>query len=210
MAKLEKISQGEFIRMLHLHKDFLRSFLNSSSQTKGKRLVLRRAFIENASLRETNLQYIWLSDCTIKNLTLVKCDLNGAMIFDSELLGCSFIECSLIKAELNGSVFIDANFSKSAMTKAELFGTKLIGANLNDCDLRAARLFDTDMRGAILDGCQFDQAKFVRTKLFTPHRSNIMPFEPGWVEDVDISEEGDGSKIISTKEELVRYLTQAG
>ena len=115
--------------------------------------------LQEADLREANLQ---------------GADLREADLREANLQGADLREADLREANLQGADLRGANLQGADLREANLQGANLRGADLRGADLREADLREANLRGANLQGADLREANLQEANL----RGAIMPV--GW------------------------------
>ena len=155
------------VRLLHRVSTALRSpeqemlvrFLEGSHVDLSQ-VILRRAFLEGADLRELELAKIDLSEARLAGAALAGADLSGAYLEGATLGGASLERAILVKAKLGG-----ADLRRAQLGGADLSGASLGGADLTLAELRAATLDKANLEGASLAGADLKDADLLQVKL---------------------------------------------
>ncbi len=159
--------EGSKVRIYHRISAELRSpeqemllrFLEGS-QIELSQVILRRAFLDGADLRELELPKIDLSESSF-----VRANLGGTDLSEAYLEGASFAGATLEKAILMGARLGKAKFRRARLVGADLSEAALGEADLTLADLRTATLDKANLDGAILAGVDLTDADMVRAKL---------------------------------------------
>lgn len=118
--------------------------------------------LDEADLREANLEYIDLSYDALSGIRAEKANLRYATLVaadlrSSELVAANLTNAALLRAELMDANLSDAVLTNTLLASADLSGANLrqanlSGADLHGCNLRYARLSDANLNGANLNG----------------------------------------------------------
>lgn len=118
-------------------------------------------------------------------------NLSEAKAFDAYWAKADFTYSDFYKADLT-----DASLRESILHKAQFRQTTLHQAVLRDADCREATFKFADLKGADLRGVNFDKAKIWKCD------ATGVKFDDTTRGHVDVSEEGDGSRMVGVKEWL--------
>ena len=113
--------------------------------------------LDNALLKEADLQYIYMPEAYLREANIRGINLRGA-----EIRGTDFFNTSLHGANLSEAIVFNAS-----LRKARLNGANLLGADLTGADLTEADLSEVNLTGADLNGANLSRAKVTQEQLDT-------------------------------------------
>ena len=123
------------------------------------------AFLLNADLRGTSLQFANFQGADLRGALLEKNDFSGADLSFAILTGANLNEATLIGADLGSATLWGANLIKADLTGADLIGATLIGATLTEADLTDADLYMATLTGSDLEKATLTGANLIGANL---------------------------------------------
>ncbi|MDJ0519911.1 MAG: pentapeptide repeat-containing protein [Trichodesmium sp. MO_231.B1] len=212
------LSNAELIEAKLIRAELIRANM-SNANLKGANLTeadLREAILKQANLQLVDLHSARLRSSCLANSNLERANLHRANLSKADLRGVNFNNAELTQANLSLSNLSKANFKGANLTEADLTGANLSGANLdsailNRVNLHGGNLHNSNLSNAVLvnadltksnlihvscEGADLTSATLTGTKLYGVSRFQITAknITCDWV---DMSVNGDGSKIIN-------------
>jgi hypothetical protein len=123
-------------------------------------------------------------------------DLSGAKATDAYWAKTDFSYADFFKAVLSKASFRKSRLIGAQFREADLIDTVFIEADCTDANFKMADLRGADFSNANLKNAKFNHAKIFGAKFKDLKSNNVLKA------DVDISETGDGSNIVSIQELL--------
>jgi uncharacterized protein YjbI with pentapeptide repeats len=132
----------------------------------------------------------------------------------------SLEECEFSRANLEGTAWRNARASRCTARGAIWLNARLDGGRFEDCDFRdsdfqaaphatcCAAFVRCDLRGVNLEGRDLSRFSFLDCKLYGVH-GNVTGLRDVVIEGADLSQTGDGSRIVSKAELLTRWSQDA-
>jgi hypothetical protein len=120
------------------------------------RVDLRRAFLSDA----------WLANTEMRHANLARAAMRRVHLEDSDLGHTDLRQAWMEQARLTRANLSEAHLQGAKLVGADLRGAKLIGADLQGADLRDADLRGADLQGARLEGADLDDAKVDTTTVW--------------------------------------------
>lgn len=122
--------------------------------------VIRR---RNLTEKETDLQTVDLSYCSLPNASFFAANLKGASFEQSQLGFANFSQANLQaakfdRADLTRALFNSATLNRAVFPSAQLRGANFGGANLEDANFIDAHLEEADLRGSNVNSVKLDRA----------------------------------------------------
>ncbi len=224
------LSNAELIEAKLIRAELIRANM-SNANLKGANLAeadLREAILKQANLQLVDLHSARLRSSCLANSNLERANLHRANLGKADLRGVNFKNAELTQANLSFSNLSKANFKGANLTEADLTGANLSGANLdsailNSVNLHGANLLNSNLSNAVLfkadltqsnlinvscEGADLTSATLTGTKLYGVSRFRITAqnITCDWV---DMSVNGDGSKIINLTPEQSKLFFNA-
>jgi len=135
-----------------------------------KECVEKNKYLQDADLRDTNLQGADLRGANLRDADLRDANLRGANSKDADFRGANLRDVNLRganspDADFRGANLRDANLRGANLRGADMQdaifrGANLRGTDLRDVNFRGANLRDVDLRGANLRGANLRDAKY--------------------------------------------------
>ncbi|MGB3511674.1 MAG: pentapeptide repeat-containing protein [Microcoleaceae cyanobacterium] len=212
------LTGAELIEAKLIRAELIRANLTNAN-LKGSNLT--EADLRESTLIQANLQLVDLTSARLRGSSLAnanieranlhradlsKTDLTGANFSNAELRQAKLCLSNLSKANLKGANLrwadlTGANLSNANLDSAILSGVNLYGANLQNANLSNAVLVHADLTNTNLiniswRGADLTAATLTGSKLYGVSRFSItaQDITCDWV---DMSANGDGSKIIN-------------
>ncbi|NEQ41571.1 MAG: pentapeptide repeat-containing protein [Okeania sp. SIO3I5] len=212
------LSYAELIEAKLIRAELIRANM-SNANLKGANLIeadLREAILKQANLQLVDLHSAHLRNSCLENSNLERANLHRANLSKADLRGVNFSNAELIQANLSLSNLSQANLKGANLKGADLTGANLSGANLdsailNSVNLYGANLHNSNLSNAVLvnadltksnlihvsfEGADLTSATLTGSKLYGVSRFR-MTAENITCDWVDMSVNGDGSKIIN-------------
>lgn len=121
--------------------------------------------LDNAYMRHTDLEKIWMVQALLRNI-----DLKGANLSKADLYKAHFIKVKLTGADLSDANLtkidlFDTGFGDATLKEAKLHRVNFTQANLEKADLRRATLNIVNFTQANLESVNLRQAKLTGTNI---------------------------------------------
>ncbi|MGK7919796.1 MAG: pentapeptide repeat-containing protein [Trichodesmium sp.] len=224
------LTHAELIESKLIRAELIRANM-SNANLKGADLTeadLRETVFKQANLQSVNLTSAQLQGSSLANANLERANLHRANLTKADLRGVNFINAELRQTNLSLSNLSNANLQGANLRWVNLTGANLAGANLDSAilsggNLYGANLHNSNLSNAVLvhgdlsksnlihvswEGADLTAANLTGSKLYGVSRFSIIA-ENITCDWVDMSPNGDGSKIINFTPETCKIFFNA-
>jgi len=157
--------------------------------------ILHNAQLEGSSLTYANLELAELDGAKIKDTAFTGAALDQTSWKGAVVVGSNFVDAQFLSATLDGGTFRNCDLHDATFAPHERDTAPTSkGVRFENCDLRKTNWKGRDLRGAVFVGCKLAGSSGTPTTV-----DGIEIQQP------DVSDAGDGSKIASVADVLAMW-----